>query len=379
MADVPVQASAAAEPQETSAKERKFPCKNCGADLLFAPGQDALECPYCKQTEKVPQTAGEIKEYSFNDYLRKPRSLGYGTAAGARKDVRCGSCGAVSQYEAAVQASRCPFCGAPLVFDTPEESGGGEIIRPEALVPFKITAEQADAAFREWIQSLWFAPGELRRGAQERRLQGVYRPFWTYDARTVSHWTGERGDWYYVTETYTTTENGKTVQRTRQVRKTRWTHVSGIYSEFFDDVLIGAGKQNDQPTEYHLSGLKPYAPEYLSGFVAERYSLSCEDGWQAAKKIIADEIYSAVRGCIGGDEQRVHSVDTAYSGITYKHILLPLWLSSYRYSGKTYSFQVNGQTGGVCGQRPYSFWKIFFCVLAGAAVVAALVWLGQKQ
>ena len=209
-------------------------------------------------------------------------------------------------------------------------------------------------------------------------MHGIYRPFWTYDAHTASHWTGERGDYYYVTESYTTVENGKAVERTRQVRKTRWTFVSGLHNDIFDDVLIRAGQDTDLPTAYQLSGLKHYAPEYLSGFAAERYTVSCEDGWRQAKEIIAAELQNRVRREIGGDEQRVLSVDTAYSGITYKHILLPLWVSSYRYGNRSYSFQVNGQSGEVRGHRPYSFWKIFFLAVALLAA-AGLIYLLAKN
>lgn len=364
----------APSPSKESVKERRFPCKSCGADLVFEPGVNELKCPFCGHEEKIPQTAQEIKEYSFNDYLSKPRSRGYGKTSG--RDVRCGGCGAVTHLDPSVRATTCAFCGAPLLTD--DQAAGpasDDVIAPEALVPFHITAAQAQEAFRKWISALWFAPNTLKQENHLRQLQGVYRPYWTYDAHTVSHWTGERGDYYYVTEEYTEYENGKPVTRTRQVRRTRWTFVSGVYTEFFDDVLIPAGKTLDFASTYRLSALKPYAPEYLSGLGAERYVVSCEEGWGKAKEEIADAIYSTVRAQIGGDEQRVHSVNTAYSGITYKHILLPLWLSSYRYGNKAYSFQVNGQTGEVGGARPYSFWKIFFTVLAVAATVAVIAFL----
>ncbi|HYG74557.1 MAG TPA: hypothetical protein VEK08_06090 [Planctomycetota bacterium] len=348
-----------------SSKEHRFPCKQCGADLVFAPGQHDLKCPYCGYEEKIPQTAEAIQEYCYNDYLSKPRSKGYGDATG--RDIRCTGCGAVTHLDPSMRATTCAFCGTALITGD-DKTDDSDVISPEAIVPFTVTREQALAAFKKWIHSLWFAPNAIKTDSHAKQMQGVYRPFWTYDAHTVSHWTGERGDYYYTTETYTTVENGKTVTRTRQVRHTRWTYVSGVYSEFFDDVLISAGNNTDFPTKWSLSGLVPYSPEYLSGFAAERYVVQCEEGWATAKGVIKDALYDAVRGEIGGDEQRVHSINTAYSGITYKHILLPLWLSCYRYGQKTYCFQVNGQTGEVRGARPYSFWKIFFFVLAILAI-----------
>jgi predicted RNA-binding Zn-ribbon protein involved in translation (DUF1610 family) len=364
--------------QPSALKEHKFPCKQCGADLVFAPGKSDLKCPFCGHVEKIPNTAETIDEWCFNDYLAKPRSRGYGDSG---RDARCQSCGATTHLDASVRSTHCPFCSAPLITgdvdkETAEQDG---VITPEALIPFQITLEKAQDAFRKWVSSLWFAPNAIKRDSHMKKMTGVYRPFWTYDSHTVSHWTGERGDYYYTTERYTTTENGKTVTKTRQVRHTRWTYVSGVYSDFFDDVLISAGKNTDFSTNYGLQALKPFAPEYLSGFGAERYVVSCEEGWSKAKDVIKDAIYSAVRRQIGGDEQRVHSVKTAYSGITYKHILLPLWLSCYRYNNKTYCFQVNGQSGEVRGARPYSFWKIFFLVVSIIAVIATIVLITQNQ
>jgi len=352
-----------------SSREHKFPCKQCGADLVFAPGQSHLKCPYCGHDEIIPQSADEIKEYSFNDYLSRPRSTGYGDSG---RDVRCTSCGSTAHLDANVRSTTCPFCGVALITGDDKPASDNDIVTPEAILPFSVSRDQATGAFKKWIHSLWFAPNAIKNESRQRQMQGVYRPFWTYDSHTVSHWTGERGDYYYTTEHYTTQENGKTVTRTRQVRHTRWSYVSGVYSEFFDDVLISAGHKTDFPTSWTLSGLVPYSPQYLSGFQAERYEVQCEDGWVAAKVVIQDGIHSAVRGEIGGDEQRVSSINTAYDHITYKHILLPLWLSCYRYGGKTFCFQVNGQTGEVRGARPYSFWKIFFFVVAILAIIGVI-------
>jgi predicted RNA-binding Zn-ribbon protein involved in translation (DUF1610 family) len=364
------------ESQAPQEKEYKFPCKSCGSALVFEPGQADLKCPYCGHEEKIPASAEAIKSYSFNDYLAKPHAHGYGTSSAERNDLHCDGCGATVHFDASVRAATCPFCGRPLI--SGDAAANEEVIRPEALAPFAITARQAEQAFHNWIASLWFAPTALKRAAEEKQLHGVYRPFWTYDSHTASHWTGERGDYYYATETYTETVNGRSVTRTRQVRKIRWTFVSGVHNDVFADVLIPAGRDTDLATAYKLSGLKYYTPEYLSGFAAERYTVSCEDGWQQAKQVIADELQNRVRSEIGGDEQRVLSVDTAYSGIAYKHILLPLWLSSYRYGNKSYSFQVNGQTGEVAGHRPYSFWKIFFLAAAIGIAAAVIYFLTRK-
>ncbi len=349
-------------PTGSAVKDRKYPCKGCGSDLVFAPGQDSLKCPNCGHIEKIPQTAEEIKEYSYNDYLAKPKSTGYGAPPSERRDARCGNCGAQLQLDATVRATKCPYCGSSMITDD-DKAAGQEVITPEGLIPFAITRQQAEGKFTAWLDSLWFAPGTLKGAAHLKQFQGIYRPYWTYDSHTVSDWAGERGDYYYVTETYTEMENGQQVTKTREVRHTRWTPCSGIYQDFFDDVLVRAGKMDDKSKDFDLKAMKHYTPEYLSGFGAERYSVSLEDGWTAAKKIIDNSIYGSVCKEIGGDEQQVRRISTAYNGITYKHILLPVWINAYMYLDSTYLFEVNGQTGVAAGTRPYSVWKIVGFVL----------------
>jgi hypothetical protein len=208
-----------------------------------------------------------------------------------------------------------------------DDDKADDVITPEGVVPFAISRAQAEQKFKQWLDSLWFAPTLLKMESHLKQFSGIYRPYWTYDAHTISHWSGERGDYYWVTETYTVVENGQNVTKTRQVRHTRWSFCSGVYQDFFDDVLVRAGKTEDRSRNYDLNGLKRYSPEYLSGFGAERYSISCEDGWRSAKTI-DDSIYGSVRGEIGGDEQRVQGINTAYNGITY-NTSAPVWINSY--------------------------------------------------
>ena len=82
-----------------------------------------------------------------------------------------------------------------------------------------------------------------------------------------------------------------------------------------------------------------------------------------------------VRFDIGGDRQRIHTVDTQVKDVTFKHILLPVWMAAYIYRGKTYRFVVNGRTGRVQGERPYSAMKITLAVIAGLIVAAGVGYL----
>ncbi len=244
----------------------------------------------------------------------------------------------------------------------------------------------AQEQFRRWVRKLWLAPGDLKRYAQsDAGLTGMYLPFWTYDCRTASDYRGERGDDYYTTETYTTRNAaGEEVTQTRQVRQTRWTPVSGHVDDIHDDVLVMASRTLPADIlaatgRWNLKALVAYQPEFVTGFQAQAYQIGLREGFPIAKQQIDAEVAELVCRDIGGDHQRISAVATRYSDITYKHVLLPVWISAYRYRDKAFRFLINGQTGEVSGESPKSWWKIALLVLAVLAVVFVILVVGGKQ
>jgi hypothetical protein len=210
--------------------------------------------------------------------------------------------------------------------------------------------------------------------SQPQKLSGMYLPYWTYDADTKSFYTGQKG--IRRTETYTSYENGKSVTKTRTV--TDWYFASGTVFENFDDVLIVASKSLpnkyvDSLEPWDLKNLVPFDEKYLSGFKAESYQLNLEGGFDESKKIMDVKIRVKVKKDIGGDDQRITTLATQHNNVTFKHVLLPIWLSAFKYNDKVYRFMINGRTGEVQGERPYSFWKIFFFVLLILGVIAAII------
>jgi predicted RNA-binding Zn-ribbon protein involved in translation (DUF1610 family) len=349
---------------------RQFPCTNCGANLQFAPGTHALACPYCGTTNQIAASTERVEELDYRAALATvpPEELHEQLA------VRCNTCGAETTLKPNVTASRCPFCGSAIV----AQAMSRRLIKPQALLPFHVTHDQAGELFKRWVASRWFAPSELRHRAERAEINGVYMPAWTYDSDTTTHYTGQRGDDYWDTETYTAFENGRHVTRTRQVRKTRWRSVSGTVFEHFDDVLVLASRSLPEPyaselVPWDLVNFVPYQDAYLSGFVAESYQIDLPQGFEVAKPIMADHIAALIRMDIGGDHQRIGSMDTRYADVTYKHALLPIWISAYRYRDRTFRFLVNARTGEVQGERPYSWVKIALLILAILAVLAAVM------
>jgi LSD1 subclass zinc finger protein len=356
----------------------QIPCSQCGAKLDYAPGTESLKCPYCGFEMPIQNPPAQVVEL---DYLSALDEAVHEKEAHDALRVKCDQCGAETTMPAESAAGICPFCGANMVF-----SGNvTRLIKPEALLPFRVTNKEAFESFRQWIRKLWFAPNNLKQYARSQgKLAGVYIPFWTYDSDTTTAYQGERGDYYYTTETYTTIENGRRVTRTRQVRHTRWTPVGGTVENAFDDILILASKSlpkiyADRLEPWDLTNLIPYADDYLSGFRAESYQISLPQGFEAAKAVMAPVIANSIRLDIGGDEQQIHSSQTEYGNTTFKHILLPVWLSAYRFREKIYRILINARTGEVQGERPYSTWKIGGAVLFILIIVGLLILLGSSR
>ena len=360
-----------------------WPCESCGASLTFDPRAGALVCGHCGHSQPVPEApatarARALAELDLAAGLRG--SLPDGIEVETRFS-RCPGCGAGLEMGGTVEATTCPFCATPI---TP---GGAthRAIRPQAVLPFAIAERDARAAMVAWLGRLWFAPNGLQDYARKgRQLTGIYVPFWTFDAATRSRWRGQRGDVWYETRTVWVEQNGQRVQRQEQVRHVRWTPVSGWVSRRFDDVLVIAAESLPQAdTEalapWDLSGLEPMREDYLSGFQAESYTVPLDAGHARARAQMEAQIVADVRAAIGGDEQRIDRIDTDWSAETFKHVLLPVWTAAYRYGGRAWRFVVNGQTGKVKGERPWSVWKIAFAVLAAAVVLGVGAWLGQDM
>ena len=361
--------------RDTDLTEFRFPCENCGSDLRFDPPSGDLVCAHCGNSESVKNaSATAIHELDFHRALADDLSQ---SEVELTRSTTCPNCAAEVVFDPDIHAKECPFCATPVVVET----GANRHIKPKAIIPFEMDDGAARQAMTKWLGQLWFAPSGLQEYARKgRKLSGVYVPYWTYDAATKTRYTGERGDVYY--ETRRVMRNGKRVNR--RVAKTRWQRASGRVARNFDDVLVLASRSlpksyTEALAPWDLSELTPYSPEYLAGFQSEGYTVELDDGFHQARQYMDRMINRDIRFDIGGDKQRVHSADTDIRDITFKHILLPVWIAAYKFRGKTYRFVVNGQTGAVKGERPYSAIKIAIAVVIGLLVALTVGYLMAMQ
>jgi predicted RNA-binding Zn-ribbon protein involved in translation (DUF1610 family) len=344
-----------------------FECSNCGGNLEFKPGIRSLECPFCGTTNELPgDSAPEI--YEELDYERALADLEGATDTVEVRQVSCSGCGAEVTLEPSATTAECVYCGTQVV----SEGDSRRALQPQYILPFSVEKPRATKLFRKWIASRRFAPNALKKYTRvSEPLKGVYYPFWTFDTDTRSDYRGQRG--IYYTETIRTTNSqGKSV--TRSVTKTRWYPASGTVSRSFDEVLVSASRSMEQDLvekaqDFPLREAVEYDSRFLSGFHGESYTVELKEGFGDAKEVMDRQIRSDVRRDIGGDTQRITSLHTRYRNVTFKYLVLPLYVLKYRFKDKFFPVVINGVTGTIAGKRPFSWLKIALAVLIAAGVI----------
>ena len=350
--------------------QKTFPCDNCGAKLTFSIGAQKLKCDHCGYEKQLQVAEGAaVVEQDLMGALSKQvtRRAATGQFAGTH-EVRCVSCGATVQFSGSLTSSSCSYCDAPIQRENAHEAQNR--IPVDGVCTFLIEKDAAGKKLKDWVSSRWFAPGEFKKRGVNGKFDGVYMPFFTFDAMTFTRYSGERGDAYYV-------ETGSGDNKKRE-RRVNWTDSRGSFQRFFDDVCVPALKslpaallQKLEP--WPLEKLMPFTDQALAGKLAHTYEVELKETFDLGKERMESELHKDTRKRIGGDEQRVHSMDVSYSALTYKHVLLPVWILAYRYADKSYRVVVNATTGQVSGERPYSAIKITLAVIAGA-IAAFVIW-----
>jgi hypothetical protein len=346
---------------QTSALPQGSPCAACGCPVEVG---DQF-CPACGSPQEasvsVPPESAEFEE---TDQIH----------------LRCEGCGAEIATEPGRRSYVCPFCDSTYVVEYSPEQTGRQ--KPEFVIGFAVTPEQAQQKFLDWLQSnSWFRPGDLVKAKVAEKMKGVYLPFWSFSMLAQSHWSATIGEHWYRTETYTTKDsNGKTVTRTRQVQETEWWPLNGCHHRYYSGYLVSGSRglpqqDADRIKPFQLPALKRYKPYFLAGWVSEEYSVERGEALEACKGYFYQVEQNNVAAFLPGDRSRGLRVQTDFSDINSDLCLLPIYVLSYRYRGRLYRFLVNGQTGKCAGDKPVSWTKIGLAIGGGLLLLMILVLL----
>ncbi|MFP4698202.1 MAG: hypothetical protein ACLFMO_05790 [Eubacteriales bacterium] len=338
-------------------EQNKF-CPSCGGTLTFSPETQSLECGACGNHINIEENYKPIHEYDFS----KAEEFEYTDWGASKKVIQCKTCGGETIVDSNENTVNCAFCGAEHLVEVDDNLG----MKPESLIPFKFDDSEAKNKFKQWINKRWLSPGDLKDSYNSNKLTGVYMPFWTFDSLTQTHYSVRIGDRHYRT-----TADGKRESYYKYRSK------SGRHQKFFDDVLVSGSKDENRKLlrkiePFYTKELVAYQPSYLAGFQAERYVVGPKDAFEEAKGKMKKEIEKEIKSRLGGDTYENFRTSIDYEDISFKHILLPLYISSYKYKDKTYNFLINGQTGEVQGQAPLSPLKIAIIAVIAIAIIALI-------
>ncbi len=360
--------------------QKSFPCKQCGASLVFCADDDALKCQYCGAVNQITPPPIPIQEYNFHQALSTIREEGVSLQQ-QDKEIKCPSCAASFSINFHTRSTSCPYCHSPIVTNMDIYMP----LAPKSLLPFDINEKEAQEILKKWIGNLWFAPSSLKKFTQsEGKFLGIYLPYWTYDSDTQSRYHGQRGVVYHTRVTRRVFINGREELVEDVVERVEWTAVSGDVRRHFDDVLIGATrtiprKLADSLEPWDLENLLSYDDRYLSGFESETYQIALDQGFEYAQNYMEYIIREDVRAAIGGDRQQITDLRIYHDNTTFKYILLPIWTAHFTHNNKEYRFAINARTGVIRGERPYSKTKIFFAILLVMSILGTLFFLSQGE
>jgi predicted RNA-binding Zn-ribbon protein involved in translation (DUF1610 family) len=354
---------------------RTYPCRQCGGQLEFDIGSQKLVCPHCGNAQNIVYDRRRVMpEHDYRKTVTTERSDGArrSTLVEGEKEVVCQNCGGHTTFAGTLTSTRCPYCATPIQRDDIHDAPAR--LPADGIMPFQVDRKKAEAALHQWIHSRWFAPNEFKKYNRTGSFASVYAAYFAYDADTDTRYEGQRGDNYTVT--VGSGDNRRTETRTR------WTSVSGEVHNIFEDLTVLANDGFDRKhvgelEPWPLDGARPFSAEYIAGHLCRTYDHDVEDCFGEARQRMEDEIKATVRHDIGGDRQDIDEMHTRFNALTFRHVLLPIWLLTIIFQGRPFQVFINGITGEVHGQRPYSAIKI--AALVVLVLVIAVVGIVMYQ
>lgn len=317
-------------------------CSGCGAYLIYNPNSDKLICPHCKKE----------KNLALNMILTTKKS--YSQKSEAVKNVnkvdtiRCENCGAVIDVDTRKVISNCPYCGSTSISSVKNSL---EYI-PDGVIPFSVNKEQARNFYDTWIKKKWLAPRDLKKYAKLDKLTGKYVPAWVFDSHIFTKYSGV----------------GLEVRIHGKERRVTKHPFSGTNDRDYTNFYINAdpsktpGFAFSKLGDFGFSNLRVFSSEYILGFLTSNVSQDLHTSWKNAREYMKDSTDSKIRASTGYAMFESFDSSHIFSNIKWLLVYLPVWVCTYVYRKKEYSFYINGATGKIEGKAPLSKIKMFFII-----------------
>ena len=288
------------------------------------------------------------------------------------REVKCQNCGGETEFAGSLTATKCPYCATPIQRDDVHNAPAR--LPVDGVLPFRVDEKQARQLIEKWVTKRWFAPNDFKKYREVGAFSSLYTAYFTYDANTATQYEGERG---IDREVRVGTDNdGNAIYETQ----TTWYRVSGQVSNEFADLPVLANdseslkrKRIKELEPWPLEQARSYSGEFVAGHLCRTYDKDAEQALPEAKQEMEKAIDRTVRSDIGGDRQRVHGLRTAWNYLGFKHLLLPIWLLTVVYMNRPFQVYINGLTGEVQGDRPWSKVKLAVAIICAVLLVILII------
>lgn len=328
-----------------------FKCKNCGGNTIYSPERKTMYCPFCDSQDSQERTEETCDMQT------------------------CPNCGGEIQVEEHTSALQCPYCDHYIILNERVEG----TYEPEKIIPFKYSKDMVKELMRENFKKHRFAPTDFLSEVRLNSMTGEYVPFWMYDYHTNCDYQGEgikTRVWVTGDMEYTETSFYNVVRN----MDINYQEIPADASVSMPDTVM------DLLEPYQYNELTDFKPEYMSGFLGEKYNMSSELVEGRAKAKMSESAEVLLKQSISGYARvnalhkniRADSVGTHYD-------LLPVWKYDYTYKEQSFPFYINGQTGKVVGRVPISkekvwaygatLWASLTAVIALAGCIVGMIFL----
>ncbi len=355
---------------------RTYPCPACGGMLHFDAASQGLKCISCgTETPIAAQFAKAVvlPKHDLASTLTRLAQIQAAAPVSLDKEIVCQSCGGRTTFSGTMTATRCPYCNTPIQRD--DIQAALTRLKIDGVLPFQVPEKVARENIEKWINGRWFAPNEFKKYREIGSFSSIYLSYFDYDAETTTHYTGMRG-----VNRYVTVRDG---DQTRTEVRTDWYPASGTVDNTFKDVtgLANTGLDEQKVRElepWPMELSRPYSQEYIAGHLSRTYDVDAGRVFEAeVKPRMEGVIANTVRSDIGGDQQRINSMDVRWLTVMFVQLALPVWMLTVTYKAKPFQVFINGVTGEVQGQRPFSWVKITLAIIAGVIVIGIAYFLFQ--
>lgn len=299
-----------------NAKADRFTCPKCGSRMVFDGDGRSLICESCARQEALNPNRQNEQNFIL------AMSTGQGQRAPvAMKTFKCQGCGAEFVLPPEVISESCSYCGATYVL-----VGTRELVEPDSIIPMAFNQRAAATHLVEWVER-----HKIKPQGKVQAPRGLYLPIWTFDMLGNMPWSG------------VVYENKRTIPVSGEKMIT--TDDSVVYSTPKLADLLPKIMQ-----DFLLNDGVTYDARYLAGWPAEIYHKNLAEASLDARKQVVDQLRRDIR-MENGHVSKLSPGGAKITILSFKLVLIPIWVTEYRLEDHPYRVIINGQTGSMYGER----------------------------